>query len=123
MNDYHRDTFLWGALSIILPPVLVTALLMLLAWTHVLKGDSGEIAFFGVIVSATLISYFGVRLIRGEMRVRARQDEIMQALEELQSEMDQQQRVLQTLAEKQGIDINALKTPETEEDHDSTKKQ
>ncbi len=123
MNDYHRDTFLWGALSIILPPILVMALLMLLGLIGVMDGDSASIAFFGVLVSATLISYFGVRLIRGEMRVRARQDEIVDALEKLQSETDRQQRVLQALAEKQGIDMNALQTPETQEDQDLTEKQ
>lgn len=92
----NRNPHLWGTLSIILPPVLlivgIFASAFLLNIAGALGGTGGldVLLVLTVIAGFTLVTYFGVRVVRAEYAARAQYKILCAKLDRIEKRLAQQ---------------------------------
>lgn len=92
----NRNPHLWGTLSIILPPVLLIvgiffgAFLLNIAGAIGGTGGLDVLLVLTVIAGFTLVTYFGVRVVRAEYAARAQYKILCAKLDRIEKRLAQQ---------------------------------
>lgn len=92
----NRNPHLWGTLSIILPPVLLIvgiffgAFLLNIAGAIGGTGGLDVLLVLTVIAGFTLVTYFGVRVVRAEYAARAQYKILCARLDRIEKRLAQQ---------------------------------